>query len=224
MGYGVPTVCFGEGVGLRRDLGLLRVVIPADKEIMLLTVPSSNVDPLVELIKKTARLNIPGRGIIFVKPIRAMNVNIRIYQAVRRHAATLDQIITSMDILRGSTDWRTRSDYHRSTVAKGKKHCSVILIADEKSFQDSVQEALISEVGGATGTSYNWHSYDDDKKDLLTYQTKEGCEMIVEEGRKRNVLSLIEESGFCDNEVGGILEITELDAFIYRDNSRRPHE
>jgi nitrogen regulatory protein PII len=216
MGYGVPAVYFGEGVGLRQKLGLLRIVIPADKEIILIPVLTSSTESFVETIKKVVRLDIPGRGVLFVEPIRAINVNIRIYQdTTLRHAATMDQIITSIDIMHGSTDWRARNVPAKSSKqsSREKEYCNFVLIAEEDSLGDTIQAALARGVGGATSTDYNEHFYDEEEKKMLSYQTKEGCEMIVNENQKNDILTVMKESGFYDDEINGILEITDLNFF-----------
>ncbi len=78
-GFGVPAICFSKGMGLRQKLGLLRIVIPTDKEVLMILVPPSNTESVVDLIRKSAQLNSPGKGVVFVEKVRAMNVNIRIY-------------------------------------------------------------------------------------------------------------------------------------------------
>jgi hypothetical protein len=213
MGYGVPAVCFGEGIGLRQKLGLLRIVVPANKEIMFFIVPPPNTQSLIDVVKKSAQLDTPGQGVILAESVRAMNVNIRIHLETQRHAATMDQIINSIDIMHGSTDWRSSAKSAKTILKGGEKHYRFVLITEEDSLEETIKTALEAGVGGATSVDYNGHFYDTEEKKLLSYQTKEGCEMIVKEENKKNVLKAIEESDFYGGENKGILEIVDVGYF-----------
>jgi nitrogen regulatory protein PII len=214
MGFGVPAVCFGEGMGLRHKLGLLRIVIPSDKEIMLVVVPPSSTGSLVETIRKSAQLDSSGKGVIFVEKVRAMNVNIRIYHDMQQHAATMDQIITSIDIIHGSTEWRARTRAGKHFSGEVQKYCNFVLISEEDSLADSVQAALAAGVGGATSVDYNGHFFDTEEQELHSFQTKEGCEMVAKEYKRSNIEKAIEESNFYGDICKGILEITDVNYFF----------
>jgi len=125
----------------------------------------------------------------------------------------MDQIINSIDTMHGSTDWRATAKHVKTFLHSGQKHCKFVLIAEEDSLEETIQAALAAGVGGATSVDYNGHFYNEEEKKLLSYQTKEGCEMIVKEENKKDVLKAIEESDFYGGENKGILEIVDIDYF-----------
>jgi len=213
MGYGVPAVCFGEGIGLRQKLGLLRIIVPAGKEIMFFVVSPSNTRPLIDVVRKSAQLDTPGQGVILVGGVRAINVNIRIHIETQRQVATMDQIINSIDVMHGSTDWRSAAKSAKTILKNSGKYSNFTLIAEEESLEETIQTSLATGVGGATSINYNGHFYDEKEKEVRSYQNKEGCQMIVREEKKNGVLEAINESGFYGGKNKGILEIANVDYF-----------
>lgn len=107
----VPHTAFGHGMGLRDRLGLLRITIPAEKEVIAAVVSSFDSEHLIEQLVRVGKLDQPGRGFLYAYPIARGVVNHRITQGEEGgQAASLDQIIASIDNLRGGIEWRSRGD------------------------------------------------------------------------------------------------------------------
>ena len=61
----VPMITYGNGTGLRNKLGLLRITIPAEKEILRFVVHSGDVDYFLTMLIKKGQLDQPGKGFIY---------------------------------------------------------------------------------------------------------------------------------------------------------------
>ncbi len=108
LGAGVPVVGIGIGSGIRNRLGLLRITISPEKELVYLMVPSHDADGLQSLLIEEGHLNRPGGGFLYQSPIRAGMVDPLIRIGRQEHAASIEQIIAAIDDLKKNTAWRKR--------------------------------------------------------------------------------------------------------------------
>ncbi len=190
MGLCVPVVNYGEGMGLRDKIGLLRITIPVQKEVLYLLVPSVDSDFVLDTAMRRAGMDEPGKGFLFRSPVRACAVNNRILRDRRKHVASMEQVISALDELRGSTDWR------RLTAASQKKQRakaitntleSFSLTCEEGDAQKIVSKAMALGAGGATLVRASWHApkaESDSKTDAkveakIESQARETCDFIV---------------------------------------------
>jgi hypothetical protein len=180
---------------------------------MLFIVSPTNTRSLIDVVKKSAQLDNPGQGVILAESVRAMNVNTRIYLETQRHAATMDQIINSIDLINGSTEWRSMSKFAKTALKHNGKYNNFTLIAEEGTLEETIQTALENGASGATNMCRNGHYYDEIEKKVQSYQNKDGCKMIVREEKKESVLEAVEASGFYVGENKRILEIVNADYF-----------
>ena len=96
-GSGVPAITFGIGTGLRDKIGLWRVAIPAEKEIVNLVTTSHNAENVMEMMIDIGALDQPGKGFIYLYPIKKGLVDVKAYVGLRRQAASIEQIVTVID-------------------------------------------------------------------------------------------------------------------------------
>lgn len=108
LGVGVPVVTLGIGTGIRDRLGLLRITISPEKELVYLMVPSHDADGLQRLLIEEGHLDRPGGGFLYQTPIRAGIVDPLIRIGRQEHAASIEQIIAAIDDLKKGTAWRKR--------------------------------------------------------------------------------------------------------------------
>lgn len=161
LGVSVPSVYFGQGSGLRERLGLLRVTIPAEKEIVNLIVPAAEAPDLMDTLIVEGRLNQPGRGFLYHAPLRFGLADTRLYRGPQRHVATMEQVILALDRLQGDTKWRRRA---WSQVAGGRQKLEkskMALVSVNLNCPNGTSKELISlarDLGapGATTTQQTW--------------------------------------------------------------------
>ena len=71
MKAGAPgaTIYFARGMGIRERLGLLRIVISPEKEVVQIVVSAQDVDAVFDAMVDAGKLDTPGMGFIFVTPV-----------------------------------------------------------------------------------------------------------------------------------------------------------
>lgn len=110
LGAGVPMVSLGSGTGFRDRLGLLRITIPPEKELIRLVVPAADARGLVHQIIEEGKLDRPGRGFVYTTPVARGVLDTRLRIGPQQHPATMEQIISAIDQLTSGTGWRRRFD------------------------------------------------------------------------------------------------------------------
>ena len=211
MGLCVPMVSFGEGMGLRNKLGLLRITIPVDKEVMYFIVPERDADLLEGVAVHKARLDRPGQGFIYRFPVRAQAVNLRVSRGRRDSAASMEQVIAALDELRGSSEWRRLSPAKRAQARPDSSSGSLLclsIIAEEGAVGDFVRAAMDAGAGGATLVPLERRSYT--KTAERSSHARETCDLIIPKAIADTVMAAIEARGLFEPGVHGIAELTQV--------------
>ncbi len=225
MGLCVPVIAYGQGMGLRNKLGLLRITIPVDKEVIYLLVPAADTDLVESIAVRKARLDRPGQGFIYRSRVRAAVVNTRMSRTKRRHVATMEQVITAVDALHGSTDWRriTASGRERgSPQVAGPALACLSLICDEGRAGEFVRAAMDSGAGGATLMRLGHQDLGREAEERrssarIASHARETCDLIVSADLTDRILEAMTKRGLFESEVFGMVEITKVEkAITYR--------
>jgi len=155
MGLTAPVVTFGTGMGLRDKLGLLRITIPADKEVLHVVVGRQDAQEAFDFMTDVARLHQPGRGFIYMSPLRCGVINTRIHRGEVRHVASIEQLITAVDTLTGDTRWRKKTTLPHVRRERGylRDLMSYTILGAESRVEELVRAALDAGAGGATVSS-----------------------------------------------------------------------
>jgi hypothetical protein len=200
LGICVPIVFFGTGVGLRDRLGLLRITVPIEKEIIWFIVPASDAILVEKIIIPRAGLDIPGRGFLDTMYTHAPVVNLRVRHGKRAHAATMEQIIAALDEVRGSSDWRRFGSRKHDSAGRNRSTSTraLFFIGEEEDVEIFRRVAIESGARGATLNELEMRSYhtktqDESKEshsrllcDIVTTRVIE--EKIMEQIAKINLL------------------------------------
>jgi len=152
MGRCVPLISFGKGMGLRNRLGLLRITLPIEKDVVYFSIPKIDAEWLEKMITSKARFDQPGQGILYRVHTRAVAVNLQTRRGRRqKYAASMEQVIAALDDLRGSNEWRRlEAKGGPEEKAPEKDLLAFSLIGEEGKLDDFVQAALNAGAGGAT--------------------------------------------------------------------------
>jgi hypothetical protein len=200
LGICVPVVFFGTGVGLRDRLGLMRITVPVEKEILWFIVPASDAILVEKIIIPHAGLDIPGRGFLYTMYIHAPVVNLRVRHGKRAHAATMEQIIAALDEVRGSSDWRRFGSRKHDLAGRNRSSSTraLFFIGEEGDVETFRKVAMDNGARGATLNELELRSYtaltqDEAKEshsrllcDIVTTRAVE--EKIMEHISKTNLL------------------------------------
>lgn len=63
------TIYFARGTGVRERLGLLRIAISPEKEVVEVVTPSEKADAIFDAMVEAGKLDIPGMGFIYMTPV-----------------------------------------------------------------------------------------------------------------------------------------------------------
>lgn len=165
LGAGVPVVSLGVGTGIRDRLGLLRITIPREKEVVRLIVPSHDAAALQRLLVEEGRLDRPGGGFLYQTPIRAGVVDPLMRIGRQEHAASMEQVIAALDDLKNGTTWRKRfagldpADHGATRLLRN--HREIVFSCSEGRADGLVQAAVRAGAAGATTSRVRCLSFSD---------------------------------------------------------------
>lgn len=165
LGAGVPMLTLAEGTGIRDRLGLLRIAIPPEKELVHLIVPTQDAAGLMRLLIDEGRLDRPGGGFLYQTRLRFGVVDSLVRIGHQDHAASMEQIIAAVDDLKRGTGWRRRFaglDFTQETASKARRnHREVTFICPEGHSDRFVQAAMNTGAAGATVSRVRCLSFSD---------------------------------------------------------------
>jgi len=155
LGTCVPVVTLGTGTGMRDRLGLLRITVPPEKEIVHLLVPVHDAEAIIRVLIDEANLSQPGRGFVYETPVKAGVLDRRLRIGPQEYAASIEQIIAAIDHLTAGTAWRKRfigveGDETDRAVQLSRNNREITLICAEGRAENLVEVALEAGAGGAT--------------------------------------------------------------------------
>lgn len=215
----VPAIHFGTGMGVRDKMGLLRITIPWEKEIVHAFATHPEADKIMEMMIEAGRLERPGSGFIYTFPIEKGLVNIRVRRGKQKHAASIEQIVTAMDSIKGGTDWRRRRSLNTRGAGRGKHYIrnlvDMVLLCDGGTGPDLMKAAMAAGAGGATISSVQYVRPVDSPLDAIP-PVRDACSMVIPESIAETMRHALEEAGaFTDRCHGQIHVRRTYKAFTY---------
>jgi hypothetical protein len=209
IGTCVPGIIFGHGTGLRDKLGLLRIAIPAEKELINFAASKYNADAIMALMADAGKLDQPGKGFIYFYPIGKGLVNTKITHGMPKHAASMEQLITAVDEIKRGASWRRRT-VSKGQVLKGKRAflndlTNLILTCNAGRGEDLVKAAMDVGAAGATISKLK-HQCPSDSELSEISPARENCNMVVGENQVGDIVEALDKAGaFNDNSHGRVL-------------------
>jgi hypothetical protein len=204
LGVCVPIVFFGSGVGLRDKLGLLRITIPVEKEIIWFLVPRSDGELVERTLIPRARLDVPGHGFLYKIFVHAPVVNLRVRKGKRVHAATMEQVIAALDEVRGSSDWRRlstrKNEFSASDKTKKNSLRGLFFIGEEEEVDIFRRTAMENGARGATLNHLEMRSYSAiTRGQTMESHSREFCDIIIPSNLEETIVTHIEQAGLFDS-------------------------
>jgi hypothetical protein len=202
----VPAITYGNGTGVRDKLGLLRITIPAEKELISITASSYDAEVLMNLLITTGKLNQPGKGFIYLYPIRAGLINIKILQGIPKHAAGIEQIIAAIDEIRGGTSWRARGGAMELDTLKIEDYLndqvSLTLMCDEGRGEILLKAAMREGIPGGTMNKMKYVSHCQNGSKCIS-PAREVCTMIIPKSLVQPAAEVMIDHGALDDKTYG---------------------
>jgi hypothetical protein len=207
-GTSIPSIIYGEGTGLRDKLGLWRITIPAEKELITLIVSSNEASELMDMMIDRGSLDRPGMGFIFMYPLGQGYMDTRFYVGASQQAASIEQIVSAIDDIKGATDWRRRELPGMNQGAKARRYLNdlvnLTLVCDEGRSADLTAAAMASGAAGATISKIRNITFGETPEKSVS-PAREVSEMIVSIGQVDAILDSLEKSNAFDDETHGLL-------------------
>ncbi|MCB5254476.1 MAG: hypothetical protein RBR69_06100 [Candidatus Cloacimonadaceae bacterium] len=216
-GASVPATTHGEGSGARNKLGLLRITIPPEKELINLTLSKHDAEAVMELYISEGKLDEPGRGLAYLYPIRQGLVNTKISRSSSNQAASIEQMISAIDSIKGGMEWRKSRLEHESN--KRREFLSQLtemnLICEEGRGTALTEAAMSSGAPGATICKIRSVRQGDDLERIRII--REVCKMIVPTATVDGITNALKDKGCFVNEDKAMLYTLPVQkAFTYR--------
>ena len=209
---GSPVISYGTGTGLRDKVGLLRITIPAEKEILLVTTDSYSADQAFDMLVYTGRLDQPGKGFIYLWDIGDGLINPKVSESVPLHAANMEQIIFAVDEMKGSTQWR-RKNIAQAGGAGNRKTLSGLegldVICNEGRADDLTAAAMAAGAAGATISKFRY-VFPGEIGEGRPSPAREMCSMIIGEKQAGSIILALENAGLFDRNTLGQIRIKKV--------------
>ncbi|HSA34842.1 MAG TPA: hypothetical protein P5077_14035 [bacterium] len=208
MGICVPSVTFGIGAGLRDKLGLIRITIPAEKEVVNLVTTQHDAQGVLARLIEAGKFDQPGRGFIFTYPIARGLLNTRLYVGRHLSAASLGQIVAALDELKGTTAWRRKftgtSDHARSKKREYMRGLvDLTLLCQEGRAFELSKVAMGAGASGATLSRLRRPVPDDTPPGKVVSPAREKLTMILPAALADPVAAALFGAGICDEGTAG---------------------
>ena len=111
-----PTVTYGEGGGIRDKIPILRMTKGPEKEFVWCVVDRADSSEVFINMARAGRITEPGRGFMYSIPVTEGIINVSSTVTNSSHGASMEQVISALDEIKGGKDWRTSGDSKSSTL------------------------------------------------------------------------------------------------------------
>jgi nitrogen regulatory protein PII len=203
-GTGSPAITFGEGTGFRDKLGIWRITIPAEKEIINLITTSHDADQVMDMMIDIGSLDQPGKGFISLYPVRMGLINTKIFIGMISQPASIEQIVSVLDEMKGSTGWRRREfavpSSERTRSAQIDQLVTLTVTCDEGKSEELIKAAKSAGASGAT-TSKCRHMLLNDSAASTVSPARESSTLVISEKYIEGILSALEKNGAFEDTI-----------------------
>jgi nitrogen regulatory protein PII len=216
-GAAVPNITYGTGLGVRDKMGLLRITIPADKELVWVAVSHFDADILMDSIIEVVKLDQPGKGFIYSFPISQAMLNMQVTRDEGRSAASIEQVVAAIDEIKGDIEWRRRA----TTIDRQQRHylkslIELTLVCDEGGADELIAAAMSAGAPGASISKMKQLSPQAGNSTDSISKSRECCYLIVAKDSLPAILkSLSEGNAFEGKHHSVTMSQSTLDAFTY---------
>lgn len=221
-GTSVPSIYYGVGGGIRDRMGLIRITIPAEKEMVNIIVAEHDCAEMMNILIDAGNLDRPGMGFIFSYPIIRAMTDTKTHIGRSMAAASIGQIVKAVDGLKGNTEWRKGvinpllSTKRRNFL---KNLDNITLICDDTKAKEMLDVAMCAGASGATLSK--------SRRLLLkesSHQNKKSVEMadmVISSFQKPKIIQALTDAGFFSNDINGKVMIGKSAlAFSYTDRGK----
>jgi hypothetical protein len=160
----------------------------------------------MEMMIDIGALEQPGKGFIYLYPIKKGLIDVKAHVGLSRQAASIEQIVTVIDEIKGDTKWRRREFSKYRSAKKKRKYLNDLvnftLICNEGRATDLIKAAMDAGAGGATISKLNYHPIEKSES-IEVSPAREISEMIISKNQIETVAKVLEKNGALDENTYG---------------------
>lgn len=216
-GAGVPIITFGSGGGLRDKLGLLRITIPAEKELVNLVMSQYDVDSVMEIIIEQGKMDEPGRGFIYSYQVKRGVVDTKISRGKIGQVASIEKIVSAIDSIKGTMEWRkSRLESKKNKKRKYLQNLAELVLICDEGFSVPLMKAAME--SGATGSTINKIYYQEKtEKEKEIPSARELCRIVTARDKIPSITAALKKAGAFEEKMHGLLYAVDAQkVFTYR--------
>jgi hypothetical protein len=210
-GRALPIVTFGTGMGLRDKLGLLRITISAEKEIVQTVVSSHDADANFDRMVDAANLDYPGKGFLFSYPISAAVLDTKMIRGRAFYLASMEQIVSAIDTMKGHSEWRRNSPFAKKVLEMFEKPSAwenLRIISREGVGYEKTRATMNLGAGGATQSRLRLFEPASGTDRTVSHE-REINELIINSETREKILAAIEP----DEDIFELSSVERISAF-----------
>jgi nitrogen regulatory protein PII len=204
-----PTITFGEGMGVRDKLGLLRIAIPAEKELVNAVVSRFDAEQIMHILIDVGRLDQPGKGFIYLYPVTRGIISAKIRRGRRAQGASIEQIVSAIDTLKGSAQWR-KMEVSAGKATKRKylrDLTNLSVLSNDGKLMDLVSAAMSVGASGATVGRFRQETTTEEVDDG---SARELGDLVVGKQQVPDIVKAMAKAGLYEVETSGGIEIRPI--------------
>jgi len=213
----VPSIFYGIGGGIRDRMGLIRITIPAEKEMVNIVVSDHDCTGIMNLLIDAGDLDRPGMGFIFSYPVTKAVMDTKSHIGSNKAPASLGQIVRAIDEIKGNTEWRKRvldpdTIKHRNFW---ENMDNLMLVCDDSNARDMLDVAMSAGAMGATISKCRKFA-STDEKNSQSRTAIEISDMVIGVDQKKPIITALINAGFFSEKINGKIIIRKSGkAFTY---------
>lgn len=222
-GTSVPAIYYGVGGGIRDRMGLIRITIPAEKEMANIIVTEHDCAGMMNILIDAGNLDRPGMGFIFNYPVTRAVTDTRTYIGRSRSAASIGQIVKAIDGIKGNTEWRKRVINPLMSMKERnflKDLDNITLICDDTKAKEMLDAAMCAGATGATLSKSRRNCLSSGNSNQ-NKKSVEMADMVISTSQRSEIIRSLISAGFFSSEINGKIMIRKSTlAFSYADNGK----
>ena len=200
MGSAGPYIYYVQGKGLRDWLGLLRIAINPNRELIEIVVGQSDSERIFEGMVDEGKLDLPGMGFIYTKAVKKAIMNLP-STIDTRYAASMEQVIKAVDEIKGGTEWRVHDYMDYELTQKNRNYLydqSLITVVCNREYSETITQAVIS--AGAPGSTITM------AQEYACSGTIESSAVGIPISQEKDMVEIVADGIFADEILAAILK------------------
>ncbi|MDR1180133.1 MAG: hypothetical protein LBK44_06475 [Spirochaetales bacterium] len=192
-GRALPVITYGTGVGLRDKLGLLRITISAEKEIVQALVASHDAEANFNRMAEAANLDYPGKGFLYSYPVSGGILDTRMIRGRAFYLASMEQIVSAIDTMKGHSEWRRDSPLRKLRgLEKRATWDNLRILSRESMGHEKTQAVMNLGAGGATQCRLRYYDPGNETDRTISHE-REINDLVISEETRNRIFELIDE-------------------------------